>query len=431
MVAQRFLPALRRPVGAGAQLTALQQQNTAMQQALVAQAATTAPTLARKKPNLLVQLLRLTGAANEAALPPFWAHFVTLKAGECLGALMGCTGREAQRRGMPQPMLSPALASDVGSGLFASANVNDVTEGLSILRLQTQASPRRDELTNRNRVHMTMAGGTGLGQVDAVQLVLANNEIEPPTSSEQFRAYIQGYYVLLMVLLGNVPLVQEHETELIDQLGVLIGQLETFIPEEPRRHYVFLQTLVFIFRVMNGCMNNVLMAPMPPGLPPGAPGPAPPAAAILPPFGQIAEHLMMGRIETLTTLPPDLMQRVVPPPLPPAAGPPSRPPGGGTPGPAPPSGPARARVERPNQNRNLKNAWSAAGHPAVFGPSSPFYDASLPNNRKIVPSDTPNKRICLPMSLTGVCYSNCGGKHDTLSDAEVQRVAEVGCLVIS
>jgi len=34
------------------------------------------------------------------------------------------------------------------------------------------------------------------------------------------------------------------------------------------------------------------------------------------------------------------------------------------------------------------------------------------------------------MALTGRCYSNCNGKHDTLSIAEVQRVAEVGGLCL-
>ena len=53
-------------------------------------------------------------------------------------------------------------------------------------------SPTRSEAENRNRVYETMATGTGMGQVDAIQMVLANNKIAPPESSEQFCGCLGG-----------------------------------------------------------------------------------------------------------------------------------------------------------------------------------------------------------------------------------------------
>jgi hypothetical protein len=48
-----------------------------------------------------------------------------------------------------------------------------------------------------------------------------------------------------------------------------------------------------------------------------------------------------------------------------------------------------------------------------------------------VPADCPDdRRVCLPMALVGVCFSNCTGKHATLTPNEVQRVAEAGCLTV-
>jgi hypothetical protein len=40
--------------------------------------------------------------------------------------------------------------------------------------------------------------GSGVAQADAVTMVLANNEIEVPSNSGQFRALLEGYYVLLV-----------------------------------------------------------------------------------------------------------------------------------------------------------------------------------------------------------------------------------------
>jgi hypothetical protein len=88
-------------------------------------------------------------------------------------------------------------------------------------------------------------------------------------------------------------------------------------------------------------------------------------------------------------------------------------------------------VKKPEQNLNLKRAWVAAGHPNIYGPGMPFHDpAALPNKRKVILSDTAGKRISLPMALRGVCYSNCTGKHGTLSDGEVRRVVEAGGLAL-
>jgi hypothetical protein len=91
----------------------------------------------------------------------------------------------------------------------------------------------------------------------------------------------------------------------------------------------------------------------------------------------------------------------------------------------------KQRVERPNQNANLKSAWAATQHARIYGPQSPFFDSTARSNKKIIPSDRAGVRICLPMALRGGCYDNCSGKHDTLSDAEVQRVAEAGNLTIT
>ena len=89
----------------------------------------------------------------------------------------------------------------------------------------------------------------------------------------------------------------------------------------------------------------------------------------------------------------------------------------------------RLRDEQPSQNKNLKDAWASLGVTSVFGMASPFHDAQGKDNKKVVMSiTTPTKHICLPMALVGKCFTNCCGKHEVLSTAEVEAVASAGGL---
>ena len=161
-IARHFLPGLRQPVGVGAHLQALAQQNVAIQQQVAAQAGQ-APMLERKKLHLCAQVCRLCGVANEANINvPFWALFPSLKSGNVLGTLEGYTLHTAEDLNLQTPLLSPALATNIGNGCFTSPNINDVTEGLSILHLCTQSSPQCATINMCNRVYVAMAQGAGL-----------------------------------------------------------------------------------------------------------------------------------------------------------------------------------------------------------------------------------------------------------------------------
>jgi hypothetical protein len=57
-------------------------------------------------------------------------------------------------------------------------------------------SPKREELNHWNWTYMAMQSGAGHGEMDAINLVLANNEVEPPQTGSEFRAYLEGIHVL-------------------------------------------------------------------------------------------------------------------------------------------------------------------------------------------------------------------------------------------
>jgi hypothetical protein len=48
-----------------------------------------------------------------------------------------------------------------------------------------------------------MQSGAGHGEMDAINLVLANNEVKPPQTGSEFRAYLEGIHVVDVMVLGT------------------------------------------------------------------------------------------------------------------------------------------------------------------------------------------------------------------------------------
>ena len=438
-VARLFLPGLREPAGVGAQLALMQNNQLQIQQQILAGQAPRPATLADKYPQIWAQVRRLAEVPTEADLPVFWSEFSTTKTGGWLGCLENCHQRIAQAQVPPMiaPYVTPAFVTDMGTGRFVG-RTNDINEGVSIFRVIPGNGPNRREAADRNRVYNAMGVGAGQVQAPAVQLMLANDEVSLPASSEVFRGQLEGYYVLALAVMGehNRAVAAYHQHVMLDRVN-LITLIEQYYPQEGDRHWVFATVLTYIYRLFNDYNMQLLAGGEPVTL--GVPAAG---APVVPPFEDIRQYLGRGRLKLLTEPPPGLFAPV-PPPLNPgglrAAGMEQGGldggaiPRGGRGGAAAGGGGAggadqRRAVERPNQNPGLKRAWEESGHTRVFGEGAPYYDASQQNNKARIESDTPGLRVCVPMAVRGICYSNCTGKHDELSRAEVQRVAQRGGL---
>ena len=94
-----------------------------------------------------------------------------------------------------------------------------------------------------------------------------------------------------------------------------------------------------------------------------------------------------------------------------------------------PEGMSKRIDNRPSQNKNLKDAWAALGMTTIYGTASPYHDPQgTDQHKEIMSITTPMQRICLPMALVGKSFTNCKGKHDALSTAEVEAVTSAGGL---
>ena len=419
-----FLPGLQAITGLGAQLQNLHQQFVTSQVQLAANA-TKVTTLQSKNLPLYQMLTRICETNNEADFGPYWVSQIKRKPGEYLGLMTQAMSVTCRGLGVPPLILSPALAADIGSGTWVSADFNNVVTGLSIFRCRTAFSTTAAAAQERNYVYNMVGIGGGVVNVQAAHLILANNEVDPPKSSAELRAYLEGYYGFLVCFFGSTSrLVTAYQTHIYNRLHTLQIGIDTNYPDQGTRNVAYLRVMVYIWRQTNRFVVTILATD--PAL----------AASVPPPrYDQIEDDLSNGRLHFLTEIPPTLATTVLPtappqqlytrPPAQPAAPPANPPAATGT--------SSNPRVENRTQNQNLKSAWTALGLTSVFGAGSPYLDPSLPApHRKVIPADAPDtRRVCLPFALTGNCYSSCGGKHEVLSASECQRVAQAGGLTLS
>jgi len=192
-VVHSFLPGLREAIGVGLQLTQVQQNQVAMQQALVDAATPRVATLESDKPDLLDTLQRAGEVPTEAELAPSWAGFVRLQKAEWNVTMNTACHRIAhnQQLAMVAPILPPAYTTDIGTGT-SSGHRNDITEGLSVFMLWPGNSPNHKAYQKQSRAYTIVGLGMGAAQEDVVQMLMDNEDVELLETSEQFRGFLAG-----------------------------------------------------------------------------------------------------------------------------------------------------------------------------------------------------------------------------------------------
>ena len=200
-VARSFLPGLREPVGIGVQLNLLNNQQTVIQQAFLQGQQEALATLATKYRPLLGQVLRINKVATEQELAPYWTQFASIKAGSHLGTLEGIFLEIAyvSTPALMAPIVLPAFVKDICNGQFVGG-LNDVKTGLSIFRIRPANVTNQQQLNKRNRMYMDTATGAGMAQMLTVTMMLADDVVGLPDSSEEFRGYVEGYGIVLLAL---------------------------------------------------------------------------------------------------------------------------------------------------------------------------------------------------------------------------------------
>ena len=128
--------------------------------------------------------------------------------------------------------------------------------------------------------------------MDAVQLILTNNKVDPPTDATEFRTYLEVFYVLLVSTFGSIcPLVQAYKNYLFSGLNNIIPMLERMYQNhaDSTKDLMYLKVMVYVWRITNRYIGDALAAPF------GA----------APTYERVEADLHDGRLYFITELPWD------------------------------------------------------------------------------------------------------------------------------
>ena len=220
-----------------------------------------------------------------------------------------------------------------------------------------------------------------MAQMSTITMMLANDAIGLPDSSEEFRGYPEGYAVILLALCSeHNRAVQDYRANILDHQSKIITYIEQMFPNVVHHCTAWAVVLMYIYRMMNDYLTRLLTAQ-----PPTITGtPAVGAPPVAPDFSYIMEELVSGRLLQITSLPDVFFEMPAAPlPMPQWLGPTGSS-GAGDGGSSSGTGGGGDRpkwhviVQCPNQNLELKSAWAATGITGIYSLGSPFCDKSMP-----------------------------------------------------
>ena len=162
--------------------------------------------------------------------------------------------------------------------------------------------PSRQEHQDCNRTFEVLVQGVGAASLKAQQMALINDEFELPQSTEEFRAHINGYQVLLHAFLGvHSRLCVAHEA-LAKEVDCITTAVVNVCLDENGRRQIFTLILAWTWRETDNCLSRMINYQPPPS----SPSMVAAAAVAIPAYSDIVQCLKNGRILCLTSLPPAL-----------------------------------------------------------------------------------------------------------------------------
>ena len=130
------------------------------------------------------------------------------------------------------PIVPPAFVMDISNGQFVGG-LNDVKTGLSIFCIWPANVPNQQQLNEQNWMYTATATGAGMAQMLTVMMMLADDAVGLPDSSEEFRGYLEGYGIVLLALCSeHNSAVQNYITNIVNQCSEMITYIEQMFPSQ-------------------------------------------------------------------------------------------------------------------------------------------------------------------------------------------------------
>ena len=150
--------------------------------------------------------------------------------------------------------------------------------------------------------------GVGTASFEAHQMVLINEELELPQSTEEFRGCINGYQVFLHAFLGVHSCLHITCKALAKEVDHIMSTVVNMHLDDKVRQQTFTLILTWTWRETDNCFTRMMNCRPPPS----SPSMVAAVAVVVPACSDIAQCLQNGCVLCLTSLPPALFSRQPP-----------------------------------------------------------------------------------------------------------------------
>ena len=177
-------------------------------------------------------LLRLTSKNDESDLPEIYHRWANSNKKEFRAVLQEVFDQNAVLLGLPEPVATADLALTISTLRFASADEDDLEQGLQPFAVAYHSQKTLAEQAALNSLHDLLYMGTP--QLTDLWAMKAANKLWIPTKASQLVRTIKSFAVVLATVLGtNSLLYQVYKKQIVDAYDEVSPTLETYAERHP------------------------------------------------------------------------------------------------------------------------------------------------------------------------------------------------------
>ncbi len=172
-------------------------------------------------------LLRLTNKAEEKDLPEIYHRWANSNKREFRTVLQEVFDQNAMLLGLPEPVATPDLALTISSLKFASADEDDLEQGLQPFAVAYHSQKTLAEQAALNSLHDLLYMGTP--QLTDLWAMKAANKLWVPTKLSQLVRTMKSFAVVLATVVGTDSLIYQcYKAQVVDTYEDVSPALENY-----------------------------------------------------------------------------------------------------------------------------------------------------------------------------------------------------------
>ena len=207
-------------------------------------------------------LLRLTSCQSEAELPEIYHRWANATKREVRPILQEVFDDVAANLSLPEPVATADLALAISTLRFASADEDDLEQGLQPFTVAYHSQKTLAAQAALNGIHDMLHMGNATPQLADLWAMKTANKLWIPTKMTQLVRTLKTYAVVLATVVGtHHPLYRSYRTQVVDCFDEVSPMLELLAEQSPRKP-VYAQVLRWIQLRVNEYWRQAQRTPL-------------------------------------------------------------------------------------------------------------------------------------------------------------------------